>query len=158
MVGLVGMVAVKAEDEAEGEDGVVFDDVSDAVDKCVIESCAGWRLNRLPDVKAFIFQDFETKFDKTKFKEVAGMAPEAIFYNSAGKELERMSIENYNREQLNQLMLKKGIPSKTPSGHHSNVHEEEFHDQNDQFEFVHSMHDDEDMDYFDGFDGFHDEF
>ena len=31
----------KAEDEAEGEDGVVFDDMSNAVGKCVIESCAG---------------------------------------------------------------------------------------------------------------------
>jgi len=109
-------------------------------------------------VKAFIFQDFETKFENTKFKEIAGKAPEAIFYNKQGKEMERMSIENLNRDQLHQLMLKKGIPSKISSGQHSSEPEEQFEDQNDQFEF-HNFHnmDDEDMEY-DYVDFGHDEF
>jgi len=163
----IGLVATRAEDEAEGEDGVVFDDVSNAVrvDKCVIESCAGWRLNRLPEVKAFIFQDFENKFDKTKYKEIPGKAPEAVFYNSLGKELERLNIENFNREQLNQLMLKKGIPSKQSSGQQNKEHEEqeqegfhefhEFQEESDGFEFM----DGDDGDYFqyEDFNG-HDEF
>lgn len=109
-------------------------------------------------MKAFIFQDFENKFDKTKFKEIPGKAPELIFYNKVGKELERLSIENFNRKQLNQLMSKKGIPSKQSSGQGNNDHEEEeeyheFHQEDDEFEFVH-----DDMDYFDADLNGHDEF
>ena len=52
---------------------------------------------QLPDVKAFIFQDFEKKFEKTVLIKIPGKAPEAIFYNAAGKELERLKIESFSR-------------------------------------------------------------
>jgi len=121
VIGLVtlGIVTTRTEDEAEGEDGVEFEDIHNNIVTCVIESCAGWRLNRLPEVKNFIFQDFESKFDKTTFKKIPGKAPEAIFYNAAGKELERLNIEKLSRDELNKLMVTKGIPKKSGgnSGH-----------------------------------------
>ena len=44
---VLGVAAVRAEDEAEGEgeDGVQFED--NTVYKCVVESCSGWRLNKV---------------------------------------------------------------------------------------------------------------
>ena len=83
------------------------------IDKCVIESCSGWRLNKvlqagnnkifqynffqLPEVKNFIYSDFESKFDRTVFKKIPGKAPEAIFYTQSGKEVERLNIEKFDR-------------------------------------------------------------
>jgi len=93
---MVGTLAfVRGEDEAEGEDGVEFED--DTIFKCVIESCSGWRLNKLPDVKNFIYGDFESKYERTVFKKIPGKAPEAIFYTQSGKEMERLNIERFDR-------------------------------------------------------------
>jgi hypothetical protein len=39
LVALLVVAAVRAEDEAEGEDGVQFED--NTVYKCVVESCSG---------------------------------------------------------------------------------------------------------------------
>ena len=44
---LLGTVA-RGEDEAEGEDGVQFED--DTIYRAVIESCSGWRLNKVCEV------------------------------------------------------------------------------------------------------------
>merc|ERR1712179_529542 len=91
----------------EGEDGVQFE--------AVIESCSGWRLNKLPEVKNFIYGDFESKFERTVFKKIPGKAPEAIFYDAKNKVVEKLNIEKFSRSELNQLMIKKGIPQK-PDG------------------------------------------
>ena len=109
---LLGTVA-RGEDEAEGEDGVQFED--DTIYRAVIESCSGWRLNKvcevwntwktgcllftlqLPEVKNFIYGDFESKFDRTVFKKIPGKAPELIFFTQAGKEVERLNIEKFSR-------------------------------------------------------------
>jgi hypothetical protein len=43
VIGLVtlGIVTTRTEDEAEGENGVEFEDIHSNIDTCVIESCAG---------------------------------------------------------------------------------------------------------------------
>ena len=49
-------------------------------------------------MKNFIYGDLESKYERTVFKKVPGKSPEAIFYNQAGKELERLNIEKFSRE------------------------------------------------------------
>ena len=52
---------------------------------------------QLPEVKNFIYGDFESKYDRTVFKKIPGKAPEMIFYTQSGKELERLNIEKFDR-------------------------------------------------------------
>ena len=52
---------------------------------------------QLPEVKNFIYGDFESKYDRTVFKKIPGKAPEVIFYTQSGKELERLNIEKFDR-------------------------------------------------------------
>ena len=70
-------------------------------------------------MKQFIYGDFESKYDRTVFKKIPGKAPEAIFYTQSGKELERLNIERFDREELNKMMVSKGIPLK--KGGHDEV-------------------------------------
>jgi len=63
-------------------------------------------------VKNFINVDFVTKFERTTFKRMPGKAPEAIFYDASDNVVERLNIEKFSRVELNQLMIKKGIPMK----------------------------------------------
>lgn len=102
---LVGY-AFAEEDEIEGEDPVPH--------SVRVESCAGWRLNKLPEVKRFIQEDLETLFDNTEFKKIPGKSPEMIFYNQHGEELERMDIANLVRSELVALLDRKGIARKVP--------------------------------------------
>ena len=52
---------------------------------------------QLPDVKNFIYGDFESKYERTVFKKVPGAPPVAIFYTQSGKELERVSLDKFDR-------------------------------------------------------------
>jgi len=94
------------EDEIEGEDHNPF--------SCRVESCAGWRLNKLPEVKRFIHEDLETLFLNTEFKKIPGKSPEMIFYNKNGEELERMDISQMLQSELVALLDKKGIARRKP--------------------------------------------
>ena len=53
---LLGVVVARGEDEAEGEDGVQFED--DTIYRAVIESCSGWRLNKVCDSRCKLVSDF----------------------------------------------------------------------------------------------------
>ena len=48
-------------------------------------------------MKNFIYGDLESKYERTEFKKIPGKAPEMIFYNQAGKEMERLNIEKFSR-------------------------------------------------------------
>jgi len=72
-------------------------------------------LNKLPEVKNFIYGDLESKYENTAFKKIPGKSPEIIFFNRAGKEMERLNIEKYSRDDLNRMLVTKGIPKK--NGH-----------------------------------------
>ena len=52
---------------------------------------------QLPEVKLFITEDFEQKFDRTTLKKIEGKAPEIIFYSKNGTEILRQNIEKYSR-------------------------------------------------------------
>ena len=72
-------------------------------------------MNKLPEVKNFIYGDLESKYTRTEFKKIPGKSPEIIFFNQAGKEMERTNIEKYSRDELNKMLVSKGIPKK--NGH-----------------------------------------
>lgn len=96
-----------AEDEVIGENG---DD--SVIHSAVIESCNGWRLNRLPKVREFLREDFEVLYDNTKFKKIPGKSPILKLYNQHGEEVESMDIAHLSRQELNRIMEEKGIPKK----------------------------------------------
>ena len=73
-------------------------------------------MNKLPEVKNFIHGDLTSKYERTEFKKIPGKAPVMYFYNQAGKELENLNIEKYTRDELNKLLVAKGIPRKS-NGH-----------------------------------------
>ena len=72
-------------------------------------------------MKNFIYGDFEQKYERTTFKKIPGKAPEAIFYTQSGKEMERLNIEKFDREELNRMMVAKGLPLKKGSPGHDEV-------------------------------------
>jgi len=107
LIGLTCLLVhiIRAEDQADGEDT--------SIHSCKIESCAGWRLNKLPEVKQFIFEDFEKKYERTTFKRMPGKSPEMIFLNANGEELERVDIAKMTRQELNKFVQAKGISLKS---------------------------------------------
>jgi len=70
-------------------------------------------LNKLPEVKRFIHEDFETLFENTKFKKVPGKSPELKFFNQHGEELESLDISRMTRSELNKLMVAKNLPRRS---------------------------------------------
>ncbi|XP_054008145.1 selenoprotein M-like [Hylaeus anthracinus] len=76
-----------------------------------IESCSGCRLNRLPDVKDFIFEDVPT-YDKVEFKHIRGADPELVLFNEDGEEVERLDIALLTRDECNNLLTLKGFVKK----------------------------------------------
>ena len=52
-----------------------------------------------------------------------GKSPEVIFYNADNEELERIPIDKMTREELNQLMVDKGIEKKE-AGEKGSQHDE----------------------------------
>lgn len=69
-------------------------------------------MNRLPEVKKFIFEDIPF-FHNAVFKSVGGAPPELVLLNRFDQVVERIPLEKLNREECNQLMLKKGFYKKT---------------------------------------------
>ena len=63
-------------------------------------------------MKNFIFEDFEKKYENCVFKRVPGKSPELIFFSKNGQELERLDISKMKRDELNELVVAKGIALK----------------------------------------------
>ncbi|XP_067011203.1 selenoprotein M [Anabrus simplex] len=76
-----------------------------------IESCKGCRLNRLPDVKKFIFEDVPLFKDVT-FKPIPGASPELILLNKFDQELERIDLAPLSRKDCNALLIDRGFQRK----------------------------------------------
>lgn len=62
-------------------------------------------MNRLPEVKRFIYDDIPL-FHNVDFVKKPGAPPELCFKNIAGKDVERINLEDYNREECNELLKK----------------------------------------------------
>ncbi|KAF7390116.1 hypothetical protein HZH68_011973 [Vespula germanica] len=78
-----------------------------------IESCSGCSLNRLPDVKKFIFEDVP-KYNNVEFKHIQGASPELVLYDENEEEVERLNLVSLTRDECNDLLLSKGFKKSIP--------------------------------------------
>ncbi|XP_043282661.1 selenoprotein M-like [Venturia canescens] len=76
--------------------------------RAVVESCRGCSLNRLPDVKQFIFEDLPY-YDSVEFKHKQGAPPELILHDDHDEEIERLPLSQFTREECNKLLESKGF-------------------------------------------------
>ncbi|XP_014474090.1 PREDICTED: selenoprotein M-like [Dinoponera quadriceps] len=76
-----------------------------------VESCSGCSLNRLPDVKHFIFEDLP-QYNNVEFKHIQGAVPELVFFNEHEEEVERLVLSSLTREECNDLLVSKGFTKK----------------------------------------------
>ncbi|XP_057322425.1 selenoprotein M-like [Microplitis mediator] len=81
-----------------------------AYTRAVVESCSGCSLNRLPDVKKFIFQDLPD-YNNVEFKHIAGAKPELVLYDN-DLEIERLELSKLTRDECNDLLVTKGFKRK----------------------------------------------
>nr|CAI5819331.1 unnamed protein product [Callosobruchus analis] len=79
-----------------------------------LESCPGCSLNRLPEVKAFVYDDIP-KYENVEWKKISGAPPELIFLNEADEEVERYFLSTLNRVECNKLLQSKGFKLKENS-------------------------------------------
>ncbi|XP_046389677.1 selenoprotein M-like, partial [Ischnura elegans] len=71
--------------------------------------------NRLPEVKAFIFEDIP-KYDNVVFKQIAGASPVLVVLDERFTEVERTDLSSMTREQCNDLLATKGFQKKAEGG------------------------------------------
>ncbi|XP_068629994.1 selenoprotein M-like [Battus philenor] len=76
-----------------------------------IESCRGCSLNRLPEVKRFIFED-APNYERLEVKFITGADPELILLNDGDQELERLPLAHLSRSECNELIQSKGFTKK----------------------------------------------
>jgi len=106
---LSAVVCLAAAHEAkDGEYGINEDLADKEVFRAVVESCGGWRLNSLPEVKAFIFNDLPL-FHNLEFVRIGGHNPDLVMLNAANETVERIDLASFNREECNNLLIKKGF-------------------------------------------------
>jgi len=82
---------------------LVFSVLAGAEKACRIESCSGWQLNRLPEVKAFLHQDAQD-FNQLEVRWIAGATPE-LFVRATG---EKIDLRKMNRAEMRELMAEHG--------------------------------------------------
>jgi len=73
-----------------------------------VESCRGCSLNRLPEVKKFIFTDIP-QYDKVEFKAIHGAKPELVLLSDAGEEIHRLPLSTLTRLECNELLETHGF-------------------------------------------------
>lgn len=71
-------------------------------------------MDKLPEVRAFIYYDFQTAYYNTKFVKVEGKSPEMIFYSDCGQVLKRFGIADKTRLELNEIMAEHGFEKVDP--------------------------------------------
>lgn len=65
-------------------------------------------MNRLPEVKKFIYEDIP-KYENVDFKRIPGASPELVLTGDNDEELERISLAPFNREECNNILKEKGF-------------------------------------------------
>ncbi|XP_020290941.1 selenoprotein M-like [Pseudomyrmex gracilis] len=76
-----------------------------------VESCGGCSLNRLSDVKQFIFEDVP-QYNNVEFKHIQGAVPELVLFNEHEEEVERLLLAKLTRKECNELLVSKGFTKK----------------------------------------------
>ncbi|XP_043253943.1 selenoprotein M-like isoform X1 [Colletes gigas] len=84
---------------------------NDYYTSAIVESCSGCRLNWLPDVKNFIFEDLPN-YNKVEFKHIRGAEPELVLFDRHNEEVERLPLSRLTREECNNLLITKGFTKK----------------------------------------------
>ena len=74
-----------------------------SIKRAKIETCGGCKLNRLPELKAFIHEDF-VNYENTELKLIPGATPELIFLDESDAEVKRIDLQHMNREQCNAML------------------------------------------------------
>lgn len=65
-------------------------------------------------MKKFIYEDLP-KYKDVEFKKIQGAKPELVILNEEDKEIERIGLSNFNRQQCNELLQGKGfLPEDEP--------------------------------------------
>ncbi|CAL1688698.1 unnamed protein product [Lasius platythorax] len=77
-----------------------------------VESCSGCSLNRLPDVKQFIFEDLPN-YNNVEFRHIQGAIPELVLFNEHEEEVERLVLSRLTRQECNELLVSKGFIKKS---------------------------------------------
>jgi len=86
--------------------------VLSAVHHAILLSCSGWRLNKLPEVKAFIAEASQFKSLEVKY---VGGDPRFVFYDSEGKQVgDEVNVASYKKDEIHALLTKKGLERKKP--------------------------------------------
>jgi len=73
-----------------------------------VQSCSGWRLNKLPEVKRFIKRDLEL-FHNVEFKNKPGASPELHLLDMDGQLVEAIDLAPLDQKGCNELLIKKGF-------------------------------------------------
>lgn len=68
-------------------------------------------MNRLPEVKKFIYEDIPL-FHNAEFKKVPGAPPVLKFLNAAEEVVEEVELSELNREQCRDLLTSRGFYKK----------------------------------------------
>ncbi|CAH0380829.1 unnamed protein product [Bemisia tabaci] len=90
------------------------------VHRAEIQSCRGCALNRLPEVKAFIYEDVG-KYNNIEFKPIPGANPDLVLFTKNNQELDRIDLSRKSRRECNDLLLHWGFSLKR----HQNLHPDE---------------------------------
>lgn len=84
--------------------------------KAQIESCKGWRLNKLPEVRKFLLEPGHADtYEDLHIKWTGGHSPELTIYDENGSIVEQIDLSPYSVEQLHDLMAQKGVTRKVYS-------------------------------------------
>lgn len=86
--------------DAENQSKVVYESAR-------LETCGGWRLNRLPKVKAFIY-DHADLYKNFKVEYIGGADPELVFVK-ADKSEERIPVDTLTTKEICQLLDERGF-------------------------------------------------
>uniref|UniRef100_A0A1B6KZQ4 Selenoprotein M n=2 Tax=Graphocephala atropunctata TaxID=36148 RepID=A0A1B6KZQ4_9HEMI len=78
---------------------------SDVVARGEVQSCRGCSLNRLPDVKSFIYSDLP-KYNGVEFHPIHGAVPHLVLFDLSDKEVERIDLTSLSRKECNELVRK----------------------------------------------------
>ncbi|XP_022199590.2 selenoprotein M [Nilaparvata lugens] len=76
-----------------------------------VQSCKGCALNRLPEVKSFIYLDLP-KYPDVTFKPIVGANPDLVLFNSDDTEIERIDLKPFTKAQCNDLLESYGYKMK----------------------------------------------
>jgi len=71
-------------------------------------SCDACSLDRLTEVKAFIFEDVPL-YHNVEFVKAPGKPATIAFYDATDKEFLRVPLSDHDREGCNQILLKRGF-------------------------------------------------